>query len=82
MKILWSFQPISDLNFETGFVKCEEALALQLIADGNAQDPKIGGWLLKPITDQQITPPPSPLAKKKSGRKAKAKSEVIDVDSE
>lgn len=85
MRTVWSFQPISELNFQTGFVSCDNDTATLLIADGKAQNPMVGGWLLKFIEDAPtvIDPPqPDPIVKKKSGRKAKPKDVVIDVDSD
>lgn len=40
---VWAFKVLDELNGQTGFVECDEALAQELISDGRAQDPRIGG---------------------------------------
>jgi len=47
--IVWAFQEIAELQGAIGFVECDDALALKLIAEGRAQDPQVGGSALKPI---------------------------------
>jgi len=47
--IVWAFQEIAELQGAVGFVECDDALAAQLIAEGRAQDPQVGGSALKPI---------------------------------
>ncbi len=47
--IVWAFEPLDELGGATGFVECDVALADALIAAGRAQDPRIGGLLLRPI---------------------------------
>lgn len=46
---VWAFRPVSQLNGETGFVVCDEALAKELIASGEVQSLDVGGLHLKEI---------------------------------
>lgn len=41
-RLVWAFKPLPDLNNETGFVACDEALAERLLKSGDVQDPAIG----------------------------------------
>jgi hypothetical protein len=49
--IVWAYKPLKELNGETGFVACSEELASDLIASGEAQDPKIGASMLKHVEE-------------------------------
>jgi hypothetical protein len=57
--LVWAFQPLPELNNQTGFVECEDALAALLIESGKAQDPRIGALSLKDIGTA-----PAPAAEK------------------
>lgn len=46
---VWAFRPIAQLNGQTGFVQCDEALAKELIASGDVQSLDVGGLYLKDI---------------------------------
>jgi hypothetical protein len=46
---VWAFQPIDELNNETGFVSCDEDLAKKLISSGMVDDPAIGAGFLREI---------------------------------
>lgn len=60
MTILWAYQPLSELDNKTGFVDCpDRAVAKTLLGNGKAQNPQIGGRLLKYIT-KVATPDPIP----------------------
>jgi hypothetical protein len=50
--IVWAFQPLPELNMQTGFVECGEGLAADLIKSGRAQNPKDGALCLKNITNK------------------------------
>jgi len=41
-RLVWAFKPLPDLNNETGFVTCDDALAARLLETGDVQDPAIG----------------------------------------
>ena len=47
--LVWAFQPIPELNGETGFVVCDGKVAAALIESGKAQDPRIGAHHFKEI---------------------------------
>src|SRR4029077_14922679 len=53
---VWAFQPLPELNNQTGFVECEDTLAALLIQSGKAQDPRTGALALK---DSTTAPPPT-----------------------
>jgi hypothetical protein len=50
--VVWSFKKILELKDRPGFVECPKDLAEKLIADGHAQDPKVGGAHLKQIDNR------------------------------
>jgi hypothetical protein len=52
--LVWAFQPLKELDNQTGFVECEDNLAALLIESGKAQDPRDGALVLKHI----VAPPP------------------------
>jgi hypothetical protein len=54
---VWAFQPLDELKNETGFVECDDALAVQLIASGRAQDPQVGALAMNHIIEK---PAPAP----------------------
>ena len=74
--LVWAFQPLEELNGETGFVACEEELAKELIAADKAQDPAHGALHLKEIQygDYQ-TKEMKPAKKKVVRRKKKTTSD-------
>lgn len=47
--LVWAFQPLPELNNETGFVTCDAKLAAALIEAEKAQDPRIGAHHFKEI---------------------------------
>ena len=70
--LVWAFQPLDELNGETGFVACEEELAKQLIADEKAQDPQHGALHLKEIQyGEYQTKEMKPAKKKRVVRRKK-----------
>lgn len=46
---VWAFQPLPELNNETGFVACDEELAAKLIAADKVDDLLKGGSNLREI---------------------------------
>jgi hypothetical protein len=52
--LIWAHKKITELNGRTGFVEVEKSLAERLVADGHAQDPKVGANALRRI--DTITP--------------------------
>lgn len=58
-RLVWAFQPLKELNHETGFVACSDALATELIASGKVQDTAIGAHHFKEI---QTDPPAYPAS--------------------
>lgn len=52
--IVWAFQPLKELNNETGLVFCDHKLAARLISEGKAQDPRDGAHYLKEIEAGQV----------------------------
>jgi hypothetical protein len=52
MTRVWAFQPLPELNHETGWVECEEALAQRLIEEGLVQDPAVGALELKQVQER------------------------------
>lgn len=52
---VWAFRPLPELKNQTGFVECDEALAKELIARGDAQDPRDGANALNEI--EPLAPP-------------------------
>jgi hypothetical protein len=46
---IWAFQPLPELNNETGFVACDEQLAAKLIAADKVDDLLKGGSFLREI---------------------------------
>jgi hypothetical protein len=46
---VWAFEPIDELNGETGFVACDAELAQKLIEAEKVQDPRVGALHLKEI---------------------------------
>jgi hypothetical protein len=56
--IVWAFQPLDELDGQTGLVECDEALAQRLITADLAQDPRVGSNHFRDIvqTAQQATP--------------------------
>lgn len=48
-RLVWAFQPLKELNYETGFVACSDALAADLIASGKVQDTAVGAHHFKEI---------------------------------
>lgn len=48
-RLVWAYKPLPVLNGETGFVACEDSLAIKLIDAGDVQDPAVGGFHLKEI---------------------------------
>lgn len=52
--LVWAFQPLRELNNQTGFVACESKLAEELIAAGKAQDPRDGAHHLKEIQTASV----------------------------
>ena len=47
--LVWAYRPLEALQGQTGFVECDEDLAKDLIATGEAQDLNVGGLYLKVI---------------------------------
>jgi hypothetical protein len=61
--MIWAPTPIQELNFVTGFVQCDPALAKSLISAGKAQDPRKGALAMRPVikTDRALkAPKPAP----------------------
>lgn len=85
-RLVWAFQPLKELNNQTGFVDCDEAIAEKLIESGKAQDPAIGahhfkhivkdekaGQTYKTRTMQADEPEKTTPPKKKAAKKKAAK---------
>ena len=47
--LVWAYKPLQELQGQTGFVECDEDVAKDLIASGEAQDLNVGGFHLKEI---------------------------------
>jgi hypothetical protein len=47
---VWAFQPLPELNNQTGFVSCDSDLAKRLIDENLVDDMRKGGALLRQIT--------------------------------
>ena len=47
--LVWAYKPLQELQGQTGFVECDEDVAKDLIASGEAQDLNVGGFYLKEI---------------------------------
>ena len=47
--LVWAYKPLPVLKGETGFVACEDSIAIQLIEDGDVQDLAIGAHHFKEI---------------------------------
>jgi hypothetical protein len=75
--VIWSFKQITELKGRTGFVDCERNLAQQLIADGHAQDPKVGANYLKAVEKTDLVSAYEAVAKKTT-KKRKASDEDGD----
>lgn len=67
--LVWSFQPLKELNNETGFVVCDHELALALIESGKAQDPRVGALHLKEIQAVAAATPKKRNTKETEGDK-------------
>ena len=46
---VWAHTPLEALQGRTGVVACDQGLADTLIASGEVQDPRVGGFALKTI---------------------------------
>lgn len=64
--LVWAFQPLKELNNETGFVVCDHDIAQKLIELDKVQDPRVGALHLKEIQEAA----PVELAPKKKPTKA------------
>jgi len=69
--LVWAYKPLQELQGQTGFVECDEALAKDLIDSGEAQDLSVGGFHLKEIESaeyatKEMTPAKRRAAKSKS----------------
>ena len=73
--VIWSFKKITELKGVTGFVDCERELAQQLIADGHAQDPKVGANYLKAIERTDLVSAYEAAAKKTTKKRKASDSE-------
>jgi hypothetical protein len=51
---IWVHTPDARINGQTGFVVCDSAIAEKLLAEGKAQDPRVGAHHLKEITHGQV----------------------------
>ena len=69
---VWAFQPLPELDGETGFVACDAELAKKLIESEKAQDPRVGGLHLKEI---QAGDYQTKQVKKKTTRRKKVASD-------
>ena len=69
--LVWAFQPLDELDGQTGFVACEEELAKELIAADKAQDPAHGALHLKEIQHGDYQTKEMKPAKKKFIRRKK-----------
>ena len=54
--LVWAFQPLPELNNETGFVACEQGLAEKLLAADKVQNPNIGAHHFREITASPAEP--------------------------
>jgi hypothetical protein len=61
--LVWSFQPLKELNNETGFVACDHELAASLIEAGKVQDPRVGALHLKEIQEAEVEVKAAPKKK-------------------
>ena len=58
--VVWAFRPLPELNHQTGFVECDDALARELLAADTVQDPNVGALHLRdiePASSQKAIPP-------------------------
>jgi len=56
---VWAFRQLVELNDQTGFVECDDELAVQLLELGQVQDPRDGALALNEI---DYTPRAEPRA--------------------
>jgi hypothetical protein len=70
--LVWAFKPLDVLHGETGFVECDEELAAQLIASGDAQDTRDGALHFKEIEIGKHQEYDTKVMTAKRGRPAKA----------
>ena len=58
--LVWAYKPLPQLDHQCYLVECDEALALELIAAGEVQDPREGALHLRYVDTQlQAGSPPS-----------------------
>ncbi len=57
---VWAYAKLPELENQTGFVAVDEALAADLIASGEVQDPRVGVFNFKYIGTPAPAPTPTP----------------------
>ena len=70
--LVWAYKPLQELQGQTGFVECDEDVAKDLIASGEAQDLNVGGFHLKEIESTEYATKDMAPAKR---RTTKARSD-------
>jgi len=88
MALVWAYKKLALLNWATGFVTTDDETARNLIASGDAQDPRIGASALKYVEGAPVEVATEYATKvmtaekppKKAKQAAGAKHESADKD--
>ena len=56
MQTVWAYKPLEALGNRLGFVAVSSEVAAELLASGDAQDPRIGGSALLPFQPADAAP--------------------------
>ena len=70
--LVWAYKPLQELQGQTGFVECDEDVAKDLIASGEAQDLNVGGFHLKEIESTEYATKDMAPAKRRTASKARS----------